>query len=270
MKMKLFGFIHRLLAKSSLASRGCVKLRNQVTSVIAHHLGQTADAAHNGEYDLLDVLAPHSSMFVDVGANIGEWTAHMLSRQPTARGRVYEPSIQCAARLRARFDRQGIVVRNIAVGNREGDVSFMEEENFGEGSAITAAHLGTSVGTLRTVGLVTLDHEFPDHETRIDILKIDTEGYDYHVLIGAEHLLTEKRIRFLQFEYNRHWLYAGSTLRDALRFLSDRTYCVLLIRSTGLHPFDYEFWGDFFAYANFFACLPEDLPLVSSLIRRRM
>jgi hypothetical protein len=34
----------------------------------------------------------------------------------------------------------------------------------------------------------------------IDLLKIDTEGYDYYVLQGFKRMLREKRIRVIQFE----------------------------------------------------------------------
>lgn len=35
----------------------------------------------------------------------------------------------------------------------------------------------------------------------IDYLKIDTEGAEYKILLGAENLLMHKRISFIQFEY---------------------------------------------------------------------
>jgi hypothetical protein len=35
----------------------------------------------------------------------------------------------------------------------------------------------------------------------IDILKIDTEGYDFEVLLGAKKMIKEKKINFIFFEF---------------------------------------------------------------------
>jgi FkbM family methyltransferase len=36
---------------------------------------------------------------------------------------------------------------------------------------------------------------------KIDFLKIDTEGFDYRVLLGAKDMIEQNRIKYIQFEY---------------------------------------------------------------------
>jgi FkbM family methyltransferase len=52
------------------------------------------------------------------------------------------------------------------------------------------------------VNITTLDDFTRDHDIdMIDLLKIDTEGYEPNVFRGAQRLLTEHRIRLFIFEY---------------------------------------------------------------------
>jgi hypothetical protein len=99
----------------------------------------------------------------------------------------------------------------------------------------------------------------------MDYVKIDTEGFDLKVIQGALGLLS--RTRFLQFEYNAHWLFAGSSLYQAFSILRDQGFEVYLIRNTGLHPLQYEVWGDYFRYSNYFACRAPDSAHIQPLIR---
>ena len=260
--------LHLFLAKSSTWARICVQLRNQANCVVGYHLGESPDSAINGEYRLIDFLAPQCAAIVDVGANVGNWTEHFL-QVSSAKGILFEPSGRCAALLEQKFQDKPITVRTVAVGDQPGSIQFVEEENLSEASAslqtyTPSEHPGKAV--IKEIPLVTLDQELASVEFNIDFLKIDTEGYDLKVLKGAESVLKKGRIRFIQFEYNSHWIGTGSSLKEAKTFLENLGFDLLLIRSTGLHPLDYGFWGDYFRYSNFLACRSEDRHLLGSLV----
>jgi hypothetical protein len=105
--------------------------------------------------------------------------------------------------------------------------------------------------------VTTLDEELAARGiAEVDLLKIDAEGYDLHVLRGAERCLAARAVAVVQFEYNRPWLFARSTLGEALRLLEDHGYEVHLLRRDGLHAFDYDREREFFGYANFVALSP--------------
>src|SRR3954447_10342701 len=92
--------IQRRLSRSPLAVRMSVLLRNQCQAVIGYHLGATHFANENGEAWFASKVAPHCRFFVDVGANVGDWTALFLAHAPpTVRGLLAEPGKTAAQRL---------------------------------------------------------------------------------------------------------------------------------------------------------------------------
>lgn len=259
--------LHRALGRSRLVAHIAARVRNQVQSVIAYHLWESPDPAANGEYQLLNVLAPTCQTFADVGANHGEWTAYLLGRAPTATGTLFEPSPKLCAHLRERFIGKNVEIVQHAVGERVGRVLFIEDALNGQSSAVADTFDSRFPISRRIeVNLTSLDEYFPTHAT-LDFLKVDTEGYDFKVLLGARRLLASKQIRFIQFEYGSQWIDAGSSLRVATRYLGDHGYAVRLIRSDGLYDLDYARWGDYFRYSNFFAWRPSDLPEVLPLLK---
>lgn len=85
------------------------------------------------------------------------------------------------------------------------------------------------------------------------MLKIDAEGYDLHVLLGARGLLESRRIGVVQFEYNAPWARAGSTLSFAFQLLRGAGYRVFLLKAGGLYRFEPDRVGEYFHYSNFVA-----------------
>jgi FkbM family methyltransferase len=86
----------------------------------------------------------------------------------------------------------------------------------------------------------------------IDVLTVDAEGLDPDVLMGAEGMLRNQRVRLLEFEYN--WLrsWEKTTLESVVEKLDGFGYdCFLmqhnfLLRATGCWTAAYEFknWGN--------------------------
>lgn len=260
--------IHRWLASSTFATKLAVKVRNQANSIIGYHLGETASASENGECRVIDRLHSHIQTFIDVGANMGEWTQHLLNHKPTAQGFLFEPSAQCAQALSARFDRyEDITIRNVAISDSTGFGCFIEDSSNSQHSHLVSSPSNDKDDNVQ-VPIVRLDDEFSATDLRLDFLKIDTEGYDLKVLKGATALL--ERTRYIQFEYNASWAEAGCTLADALQYLQKLGFSVYLIRSSGLHPLQYDYWREYFRYSNFLACREVDkaplMPLLQGVL----
>ncbi len=55
----------------------------------------------------------------------------------------------------------------------------------------------------------------------VDLLKIDAEGFDFHVLRGSEDKLNNQKIDVIEFEYNSP---SGATLAGAYAFLQAKGY----------------------------------------------
>jgi FkbM family methyltransferase len=257
--------LQRRLGRSAPATRCAVLLRNQCNRVIRYHLAGGHRQAESGEAWLIQAMGPRVRTFVDVGANVGDWSALLRQHAPDAKGLLFEPGTVAVKRLRARFDPgPGLEIIEAAVGSEPGEADFFEQPDAGEASSMVGAHSGEG-SSLRRVRVTTLDAELAHRNIeRVDLLKIDAEGYDFEVLRGARKALRDQRVDVIQFEYNRPWASAGATLAGAITFLGECGYRTYLLRDGGLAMIDHEFYGEFFDYANFAALTPAAASVLSS------
>lgn len=237
---------------------GAVRVRNAMVALLGHALAPDGiDPVRNGEAWFAERIAPGLRTFVDVGANVGNWSSTMLQLAPDARGVLYEPSTLALARLRDRLgtdDRVAIV--EAAVSDAAGQLAFHEEPDAGETSSLLQAHSAAGAQR-REVRVVTLDASLTELGVdAVDLLKIDAEGFDLHVLRGARQALAAGAVAAVQFEYNQPWARAGSTLGEAIDLLSGLGYEVSLLRRGGLYDVDYGRLGELFVYANLVALGP--------------
>jgi len=73
----------------------------------------------------------------------------------------------------------------------------------------------------------------------IDLLKIDVEGAEWDVIQGAEQLLKEHKIKFIQIEYSEHYKVPGYTFQSIIDFMNQYDYLL------------YQFNGHNFIRPNF-------------------
>lgn len=253
-------------ARSPLAVRAAVRLRNQCNMVIKYRFAMSPSFAETGEGWLTDAVAPTATTIIDVGANVGDWTARVLSYGTQGKRFVaIEPGRATYQSLASRFAGvPEVTTRQAAVSNEEGQATFYEYAENSEHSSL-AAEVLRGRGTPNTVTLTTLDKLISDLGwPAVDFLKIDTEGYDLFVMQGAKEAIAQQRIGVLQFEYNEQWRFAGSTLAAASRLLREAGYTLRMLRHDGLYEFDYATYGDYFGFSNFVAISPQALPMLQS------
>ena len=257
------GAIDRLqksLGGSRLATRLAIKLKNQCEMIVGAHFGGGHRPNESGEQWLACLIAPHARNFVDVGGNVGEWSLMFVAhaRRPVA-GLVFEPHPQTAARLRIALQTAGVTgcdVVEAAASDRSGTAQFFAESNHGETSSLYATKFRRAAQVVY-VKLCRLDAELKQRKiTEVDVLKIDAEGHDFFVLLGAEAFIAGRQIKLIQFEYNAAWIDAGATLTRAIAWLTSHGYVVKLLRADGFYEIDVSRCGEFFKYSNFVAFVP--------------
>lgn len=85
-----------------------------------------------------------------------------------------------------------------------------------------------------TVTVTTLDQFCIDaHISRIDFLKIDTEGFEFEVLLGAAETLSARKISAIQFEFGEFYPQTNHHFLDFWDLLSSN-YVVYRILRHGL------------------------------------
>lgn len=258
---RLIGHVQQAMARSRAGVRLAMKLREQCNSVIGLRCQSGIAAERNGEAWLADRVAPRAATVIDVGANLGDWTA-MFARRMTGPGQafLFEPNPEAVARLRAMpvvNSEVQIEVLQKAVGDVAGNAQFFMEEDAGETSSLVQRHAQPRARAIQ-VPVVRLDAEMAAQGvTRVDMLKIDAEGYDLRVLMGAKGLLEAGRVGVVQFEYNAPWAAAGSTLSAAFQLLQGAGFRVYLLKAGGLWRLDPDRVGEYFRYSNFAAISPD-------------
>lgn len=261
----------RVAARSPFAVRLAVLVRNQARCVIKYHLAESPDVAHTGEVWLRDAIAARCTRAVDVGANVGDWTAGMLastSGDASFRVLAFEPSESALEALRARFSAETRVqIVDAAVGDRAGTMAFLEERDAGKGSTLVPGFARID-GRERRVTVTTLTEALAAAGwDGADVVKIDAEGYDLRVVRGAQALLERQRLGVVQFEYNRPWQLAGETLSGAYALFESNGYTVFLLKRDGLYTLDYRLYEEYFEYSNFVAIAPSWMETLRPFVR---
>ena len=218
------------------------RLNNAVLAVAQRAKGYNNfhDVTASGEAAFLRVVQRvRPSLCVDVGANVGDYTALLLGLGVT-RVIAFEP-LEGARRKLALLERSNpgrLEIVPMGVGDHEGhaELTFGAEDSpfasFSPAAQEVDYVRATEHRTVR-VELTTLDRHFADLP-EIDLLKIDTEGFESNVLRGARRLLELAPPKFIQIEFNWHQLFLGQSLHGLAQLLPAYDVFQLLPHGSGL------------------------------------
>jgi len=150
--------------------------------------------------------------FVDVGANVGYYSAMASSIVGAGRVISYEPNPYSFERLSGWV--QANQARNItpvcvALGGEEGTLTTHFAETDNHTASLVPGLLPSETRETTVVTVKTLDAEAEPLAIRhIDVMKIDVDGYESEVFKGCSRLLEENRIGAILCEFSVHWLAA--------------------------------------------------------------
>jgi FkbM family methyltransferase len=192
---------------------------------------------------LLSYVHPETQ-FVDIGANIGFFTLAVAKR--AIRGRVWsvEPDDQNVRLLRASIALNGfddrVEVHHMAASDSDGDVFFSTLGNEANlGARFTAKEestlLNQSLGGVQKPAkrrARTIDNLMQGQ--KVDLVKIDVEGYEPAVLAGMESVLRQQRpIVFSEFAPGTIQHISKTDPADMLRFVGDCGYELAIVEEDG-------------------------------------
>lgn len=218
------------------------------------------DPETNGEKTLQKIVLEHTAkpMVFDIGANVGDWTGMLLDQvKAPIEAHAFEPvpgTFEILRKNLARFANQPFKVELVeAACSDQPGTSKMSISAAGAGTnALNSSGEGVDV-VLTTVDAYCASHGI----SHIDLLKIDAEGYDLLVLRGALHLLGDRQVEVLQFEYNHRWMATRTLLKDAFELLQPLGYDLGKLCGDGIQF--YTNWStamESYREGNYVACLP--------------
>lgn len=154
----------------------------------------------------------------DVGANVGQFAGETLRELPGARVHSFEPHPGAFAQLARVYDPR-LKAHELAVGAEPGEATLFvygsEEETSLINSLTPDARFPQKFAYRARevkVRCTTIDAFSAEAGVeRIDLLKVDTEGFDLVVLQGAERMLREGKVRFVYVEFNDLFTKDGAT-----------------------------------------------------------
>ena len=165
-----------------------------------------------------------NGVLFDVGANHGAYARLLRRLSPGSRIHAFEPHPKTFASLQQHVAGLHVTLVNMAVSDRSGT---MQLHDFAQADGSTQASLAqAAVGMFdhdtvsHTVNVTTIDAYMAQAGIdEIDLLKIDTEGFDINVLRGARSALDRGAIKAIQFEFIPADIAMRVTMRDFFEIL---------------------------------------------------
>jgi FkbM family methyltransferase len=203
------------------------------------------------------LLSKEAGTIVDVGGNFGWFTCHLLAGMPAGGTvHVFEPvpamveELTRNLALNARPDAR-VLVNNVCLSDREGEVSFFIPEKLGATFASLSLPKRYRNATEIKTRALTLDAYLAGAGVdRVDLIKIDVEGAELLVLKGAGKLLSSPRKPALLVEIQDSSTSAfGYTAQDVIRHILGFGYSAFVFpESGGLARMENDLPGDGYNY----------------------
>jgi FkbM family methyltransferase len=133
---------------------------------------------------LFDLHGVRRRTAVDVGANVGLWARDLCAQFQQVI--AFEPIADFRECLLRNVQAPNLTVHSVALGNRNGTTQMIRVAGNAGHTHVDAASESGSI-EIRTLDSFDLEH--------VDYIKIDCEGYEYEVLLGAWETIKRCRPR---------------------------------------------------------------------------
>ena len=200
-KLKLFKFFIKLISANEKI-KGKVFL--YISKIYCALENFNYEFEENGELWLLKLLSKkESKAFLDVGANVGEYTSKLLELFPSSKIYSFEPSNNTFKKLKQNTSHyQNISIHNFALSNKSKTAIFYERSELSGRNTLEGKNNGLHYKDKYSVELKTGDQFINEIaiKDKISFIKIDVEGHELNVIKGFEENIKKEKIDIIQFE----------------------------------------------------------------------
>lgn len=162
----------------------------------------------------------------DVGANIGQTVESFKTRWPEAYIHSFEPINTAFEQLKKlKYDR--VIYNNMAVGNFNGEQEIIiYPEDSSVLNSLKPNLRPEHSNNKQTVQVIEIDRYVESQNIKIiDLLKIDTEGFELEVLEGAKNTLQNNNVKLILAEVGFSVKNQRNTnLADVIKYLDEFDY----------------------------------------------
>jgi FkbM family methyltransferase len=236
------------------------KVLNIIERAAAYAQGKGYGTATIGqEIDLLlSLLGVRPKLAIDVGGNVGNYTAELRKKNPQLEIHVFEPSATNIAKLGARFKDDSLIkLVPFALSDRAGSATlFANEPGSGLGSLTRRRldHFNIAFDTKETVETTRFEDYWRTQlqSRKLDVVKIDVEGNELVALQGFGDALNATRV--LQFEFGGCNIDTRTYFQDFWYYLSEQRFEIYRITPFGAAKItSYQESDEFFSTTNYLA-----------------
>lgn len=174
---------------------------------------------------------------LDVGANLGNWTAALLNQVPGIKIIAFEPSAETYSKLYNRFkDNTAVNCINQALGDHDGTVSLFSDTNSSNLASLTKRRvdhfdLEFSIEEKFTISKLDTWIQSQPPQLKPNVLKMDVEGHELDVLRGGLKALSD--IEIIQFEFGGSNIDTKTYFQDFWYFFSELNFQIFRITPSG-------------------------------------
>lgn len=217
------------------------------------------DPTLNGEQFWLKNSHINFRNVIDAGANRGDWTASLLSlREEVEKVVIIEPNEDRINDLKKRFgNEKRLKIIQVALDYREDNLNliFKKGEHTHASLSYTSPQRNAENICVQKTKTTSIDNILKSQSfERIDLLKLDLEGFDHYGLLGARRALTNEQISVIQFEVTRFWETSSCSPCATFRLLKNYGFEIHFIKNKELfHLNAVEQLPHFSLYSNFCA-----------------
>lgn len=207
----------------------------------------------DGELFTIGMIRPNDFL-ADIGANVGDWSLRAFAHEPAISVCCFEPIHMLHSLLKANLAGKQVLFSQLAMSDKPGRAALVYYP--------TQPHLSSlhrrsdeNIYNIKPiyipVELERLDSFCEKHQiSKVNIVKIDVEGGEYHVLLGAQELLEKQAVDVIQFEYTTTYLDSKSSLKEVYDYLTYYDFTIYRLTPWGL--IEITHWRD--ALENFQFC----------------
>lgn len=208
---------------------------------LVHYARGQGYASANTAREVAAVLAlgPHvPKLAIDVGGNVGNYTAELRRQRPDLEVHVFEPAAANVVKLAARFTGDAkITVNAAALSDKTGDATLFANRPGSNLASLTKRnldHLDIPFDVEEKVRTLRFEDYWRDvlAGRPIDVVKIDVEGHDLTVLEGFGEAIGA--VGVVQFEFGGCNIDTRSFFRDFWLFFARHGFDILRITPLGL------------------------------------
>jgi FkbM family methyltransferase len=205
-----------------------------------------------------ELLNKTPNLAIDIGGNIGEYTAELRFRNPNLEIHTFEPSLLNIEKLKIRFKKDdNIKIVPFAISEKPGSAVLFSDK---PGSGLSSLshrkleHFNIDFDVKESINTIRFEDYWIEHLNKriLDIVKIDIEGHELSALKGFGKAIFDTNV--IQFEFGGCNIDTRTYFQDFWYFFKEHNFKIYRITPFGIEAIEtYRESDEYFSTTNYIA-----------------